>query len=315
MYGNWRENVKDMARTSRADLRPGDLKQCRPQQHMASQATGHFQPNKGAQPRTQQHNESGVPFNVQSSNERHPMGKINVDTVALMNGAQRGPPPDSRDRHSQSRGADRTNIYAPARGNSVCPNLGGQLGRQTNTFIPKGKPQRQTMQKSMYKLGVVIRAPHHEEDRDGGNGGSFRGPDVAAQMARTLTKTVTGEWLFTKHRKFIVVALHKNNYHALPLYTHNGNGLTGNNLDPDEWVSVQDHRAAPVEAQSRHRAVRTETLEDHVWLFHPKSAANLAYGVPRPYNLPVVYEGKLSDDSRDYLLRLYQDRTNRGSSL
>lgn len=253
------------------------------------------------------------------------MGNFYANTVAPMNGAhralqprdlpKRGPPPNAMDRYSKSRGAVRTNAYAPACGSSLNPEFSGRPRRQTNAFIPNGEPQRQIMQKLMYKLGVVIRAPHHEEDRDGGSVGSFRGPDAAEQMARTLTKIVTGEWLFTKHRKFIVVALHRNNYHALPLYTHNGNGLTSNNLYPDEWVSVQDHRAAPIEALSRHKAVRTEALEDHVWLFHPKSAANIAYGVPRPYNLPVVYEGKLSDDSRDYLLSLYQDRTNRGSSL
>lgn len=75
------------------------------------------------------------------------------------------------------------------------------------------------MPKSMYQKGVIIRAIHFEEDFDSGSGKSFRGPNAAADMAKTLTRTVTGEWLYSKYRKFIVVGLQTERYVAIPLYT------------------------------------------------------------------------------------------------
>jgi hypothetical protein len=88
----------------------------------------------------------------------------------------------------------------------------------------------------------------------------------------------------------------------------NGEGLTGSHINPDEHVSVQDHRAAPISQLSKHTPVKTLELENHVRPYHDKSTAHLGNPVARRYCQPVVYEGRLDEASTKYIVKLWQTR-------
>ncbi|KAL8715889.1 MAG: hypothetical protein Q9220_000556 [cf. Caloplaca sp. 1 TL-2023] len=205
------------------------------------------------------------------------------------------------------------------------------------------------LRKGEYALGMIIRAPLHEQDSKGGaprstTGGSNVSVASSAPSEATLAEKYTTESrfgpIFTKYRKMIVVALHevfisplipliplpffwrlsevkivanlyameKDNYVAVPLYTHNGNGLTYK-TQPDEFVSVKDHRYRDDPSWkklSKWDPLVTESIKDGIDLFDPKSTAHLAYPVSRRYALPVVYEGNLRPSSFRLLAGLYR---------
>ncbi|KAL8951526.1 MAG: hypothetical protein Q9222_002497 [Ikaeria aurantiellina] len=183
------------------------------------------------------------------------------------------------------------------------------------------------LRKSEYVLGMIIRAPLHEQDSKGGAPRSTVSVASSIASEATLAEKYTTESrfgpIFTKYRKMIVVALHqkkkngsdayglddgKDNYVAVPLYTHNGKGLV-NKAQPDEFVSVKDHRYK--EDPTWHRLSKweplvTESIKDGIDLFDRKSTAHLAYPVSRRYALPVVYEGNLRGSSFRILVDLYR---------
>ncbi|KAL9014854.1 MAG: hypothetical protein Q9180_008917, partial [Flavoplaca navasiana] len=163
-----------------------------------------------------------------------------------------------------------------------------------------------------YKLGMIIRAPLHEQDsavaRRPGAGTAGSSVATAASEAtkaehyRTESRMGT---IFTKQRKMIVVALHTDHYVAIPLYTHNGRGLV-NKRQPEEFVSVKDHRYKEAFVKlSKHDPLVTEMVRDGIDLFDTKSTAHLAYPVSRRYTLPVVHEGHLRSSSLRILVTLY----------
>ncbi|KAI4233214.1 MAG: hypothetical protein L6R40_007137 [Gallowayella cf. fulva] len=163
-----------------------------------------------------------------------------------------------------------------------------------------------------YKLGMIIRAPLHEQDsanarRPGGGGGcssvaTNSSEATLAEHYKTESKFGT---IFTKYRKMIVVALHQDHYVSIPLYTHNGRGLV-NKRQPDEFVSVKDHRLGEdFVPLSRWEPLITESIREGIDVFDRKSTAHLAYPVSRRYQLPVVYEGRLRKSSYGILVSLY----------
>ena len=158
---------------------------------------------------------------------------------------------------------------------------------------------------------MIIRAPLHEQDskggqRRGGMGSSFATiASEATQAEKYITESRFGN-IFTKVRKMIVVALHQDNYVAVPLYTHNGKGLI-NKAQPDEFVSVKDHRLRKEECKrlSRWDPLVTAYVKEGIDLFDPKSTAHVAYPVSRQYAIPVVVEGELKSSSIMVLQDLY----------
>ncbi|KAL8766082.1 MAG: hypothetical protein Q9209_007048 [Squamulea sp. 1 TL-2023] len=175
--------------------------------------------------------------------------------------------------------------------------------REANQFIRIPSEQ--------YRLGMIIRAPLHEQDsavarRPGTGGGSSIASNTSeatkAENYRTESKMGT---IFTKQRKMIVVALHTDHYVAIPLYTHNGRGLV-NKRTPEEFVSVKDHRYKEEFVKlSKHDPLVTEMIREGINLFDPMSTAHLAYPVSRRYTLPVVHEGHLRNSSLRILVTLY----------
>ncbi|CAL8578893.1 hypothetical protein XPA_004661 [Xanthoria parietina] len=166
-----------------------------------------------------------------------------------------------------------------------------------------------------YKLGMIVRAPLHEQDsavarRSAGGGGGGPGSSVATAASEATkaehykTESRMGT-IFTKQRKMIVVALHTDHYVAIPLYTHNGRGLV-NKRQPEEFVSVKDHRYKEEFVKlSKHDPLVTEMVKEGINLFDPMSTAHLAYPVSRRYTLPVIHEGHLRNSSLKILVRLY----------
>ncbi|KAL8738459.1 MAG: hypothetical protein Q9190_008005 [Brigantiaea leucoxantha] len=168
--------------------------------------------------------------------------------------------------------------------------------------------------KSHFKPGMIIRAPLHEQDFKGGKGTSIAGSNATAVTAAADEKYTTESRfgpIFTKYRKMIVVAMHEDNYVAVPLYTHNGKGLK-HKTAPDEFVSIRDHRLQDHHDQhggwsklSKWDPLVTEYVRDGIDVFDRMSTAHLAYPVSRKYVLPVVHEGQLRATSLRMLVELF----------
>ena len=110
----------------------------------------------------------------------------------------------------------------------------------------------QKLTKLLFKPGMIIRALTHEQD--------FH--DTADGSTMTIADKYTTESKFglihSKYRKMIVLALYETHYLAIPLYTHNGNGVARKSR-PDEYISVRDHRSSgPFTQQTRHGELFTE---------------------------------------------------------
>ena len=153
--------------------------------------------------------------------------------------------------------------------------------------------------KEAFRPGTIIRAVLHEPDLQGAAGASN-----VTKADKFRTDSVHGP-IFTKTRKMIVLATFKDNYIAVPLYTHNGRGLEGK-PNPEEFVSVQDHRLPGLFTPlSHHKPLVTKHLNAGIKPFHVKSVVYITYPVSRKYTLPVVQEGFLHEKSIEHLASLF----------
>ena len=149
-------------------------------------------------------------------------------------------------------------------------------------------------QKDCFVPGIVLRAVHHEQDRDS------KKPDAADQYR---TDTYHGS-VYSKVRHTIVVACYKNHYQALMVYSHNGKGLDGKK-NPDEYVSITNRRSTLFQRLSSHDTLYTEYMDESVYPLHPTSTVCITYPVSRAYEHPVIMEGKLTNKSIKDLQKLY----------
>ena len=173
-------------------------------------------------------------------------------------------------------------------------------------------PKRRLKSKDL-AVGMIIRAPIHEEDGTGGGkatdlpppSGDSHGPDASNQ---SKVNRFTSQWSFgyitTKVRIFIVVALFDRHYLAVPLYTHNGTGIGKKN--PDEYIYVHDkmRTKSGVSCPPHPNREGWEPLSAvidrearNVPAYEPTSCVHFAYPVPRRYGLNVSVEGKLENAS------------------
>ena len=161
-----------------------------------------------------------------------------------------------------------------------------------------GQPQKLARHK--FKPGMILRCSMHEEDYMG----TSRGADMTV-ASKFVSKSFAGN-IFTKIRIMIVVARHENHYTAVPLYTHNGNGLSMKTADEKmEYVSVKDHRIkANFTPQTENGVLSTEYLKPGTHILDPKSTAHVTYTVPRRYDLPVVHHGHLTEQATNQLVTL-----------
>ncbi|KAI9718790.1 MAG: hypothetical protein M1812_003964 [Candelaria pacifica] len=156
------------------------------------------------------------------------------------------------------------------------------------------------LSKQVYHVGMIFRGAHHE--------GYITTQTLTNITDNTRTDTAHGP-ICTKYRKMIVIALHHDHCIAIPLFTHNGNGLEGKER-PDEFVSVRDHRAKYIPAfipLSKHQALSTEIMNPGVELLDAKCTAHITYPISRRYDLPIIQEGTLSKVSITRLILLYNN--------
>ncbi|KAL8632602.1 hypothetical protein Q9189_001606 [Teloschistes chrysophthalmus] len=153
--------------------------------------------------------------------------------------------------------------------------------------------------KDDFRPGMIIRGILHEQDYIAASSGSN-----ITITDRSRTESRFGP-ICTKWRKMIVLCLFQDHYTAVPLFTHNGNGLM-NKKKPEEFISIKDHRTREdVPPQNRHGYLVTENLNTDIELFDVKSAAHVTYSLPRKYDLPIKKEGSLTTDSLNHLITLF----------
>ncbi|KAM0803609.1 hypothetical protein BDR22DRAFT_41079 [Usnea florida] len=168
--------------------------------------------------------------------------------------------------------------------------------------------QKRRLKKEDLAVGMIIRAPFHEEDvSEGGR---------SKENCRYISSWEFGH-IHTKVRPFIVVALLNNHYLAVPLYTHNGTGI--GKKDPNEYIYVHDKvRAEPGVSCPQHPNKKGwEALsavidrdDTNVPAYEPTSCAHFASLVPHRYGLPVSLEGKLEWSSMIRLLDLCSSKVD-----
>lgn len=146
---------------------------------------------------------------------------------------------------------------------------------------------------------MIIRAILHEQDYIA----TSKGSNITI-TDRNRTNSRYGP-ICTKWRKMIVLSKFEDHYLAIPLFTHNGNGLA-NKARPEEFVSIVDHRfKGDAPRQSRHDPLETEIISDGIELFDIKSTAHVTYALSRKYDLPVIKEGYLKKKSTNHLIGLF----------
>lgn len=157
------------------------------------------------------------------------------------------------------------------------------------------RPRR--LPRDMFFVGGIVRACLHED---------FGAPPDTTNktMNSNITESRFGK-IHTKVRKMVIISVHQENYIAIPLYSHNGNGLL-HKRNPDEFVSVFDYRnPGPFVPLSGRGALMTKYIAPTIHAYDPRSTAKLTYPVSRSYSLPVVYEGHLDSASTAHLISLY----------
>ncbi|KAI9877659.1 MAG: hypothetical protein M1830_003178 [Pleopsidium flavum] len=192
--------------------------------------------------------------------------------------------------------ASRSNIYASRdkQSSTFLKQSALPLHLRDPALLAAEQNKGRRIAKELYKPGMIIRAAVHEQHLD----------DAIGKTDKNKTESKFGA-IHTKIRKMLVIALYQDHYVALPIFTHNGNGLS-NKAKPDEFVSVKDHRSkAAFTNLSKHQALVTETVNDGIDLIHPKSTAHLTYPICRKFDLPVVQEGHLEKASIKSLTELY----------
>lgn len=170
------------------------------------------------------------------------------------------------------------------------------------------KQQKRRLKKGDLAVGMIIRAPFHEEDA--------RKDDRAKKRCRYTTRWPFG-YIHTKVRPFIVVALLDRHCLAVPLYTHNGTGI--GNKDPNEYIYVHDKERAKtgVSCPPHPNKEGWEALsavidrnDTNIPAFKPKSCAHFACLVPHKYGIPVSLEGELEKSSMIRLMALCSSKVS-----
>ena len=171
--------------------------------------------------------------------------------------------------------------------------------------------------KSEFRVGTIIRMNIHESDFKG----TSKEAIAQASQASTLVEGANGGRrrkehrhhgdfgpIYSENRICIVVNVAKSTYSAIPLFTHEGNGLS--KLDPDEredWISIQDHRQVDrCQQQSEHQPLRTGYMNAQADILNPVSTAWIPYAFPCRFDVPIAYQGNLDKASAERLVRLHR---------
>ncbi|KAI4097804.1 MAG: hypothetical protein LQ344_000076 [Seirophora lacunosa] len=155
------------------------------------------------------------------------------------------------------------------------------------------------LHKSQFKPGMLIRGWLHEQDYSATSTGSNL---TVMDPCRSDTRFGT---VCSKYRKMIVLALFEDHYLAIPMFTHNGNGLEFK-TNTNEFISVHDHRYKGEHVkQNGHKPLVTEVINRGIDLYDLKCTAHVTYALSRRYDLEIVLEGALTKPSTNRLIELY----------
>ncbi|KAI4222267.1 MAG: hypothetical protein L6R36_006266 [Xanthoria steineri] len=159
-----------------------------------------------------------------------------------------------------------------------------------------GKP----IHRDQYRPGMIIRAYVHEQDYEAAS--SKSNVTVKSDKHRSITNYGP---IFTKRRPMIVLAKREDHYIAIPIFTHNGNGIH-HKKRPDEYVSIKDHRSNDDSPpQSKYPHLETQTMAPESEHLRSKSTVHITYALSRRYDLPVTIMGQLTDQSLHQLIEYF----------
>ncbi|MCJ1452279.1 hypothetical protein MMC28_002621 [Mycoblastus sanguinarius] len=182
---------------------------------------------------------------------------------------------------------------------------------QCSTLVESGrkKVERREIKKRDWAVGMIIRAPLHQEDYNEG-ASLASGRSNVTQSNTDISTTKYGVCVHTKERIHIVVALFDHHYLAIPLYTHNGNGFEEKD-NQAEFVYVHDKLRCTKQPfkekppKNPHGSLNALLNSDmNIPTYHRLSGAHITRLVSRSYDLKVKYEGKLATESTKKLLDL-----------
>ncbi|KAL8666849.1 MAG: hypothetical protein Q9202_001089 [Teloschistes flavicans] len=223
---------------------------------------------------------------------------------------ERGPQQtSSRSRHSLTPFGGPPSAAAQARRQAVVPPRIKAGSHYKQSCLPVNERDPELLQielnagriyrKEEFRPGMIIRGILHEQDYIAASSGSN-----ITITDRNRTESRYGP-ICTKWRKMIVLCIYQDHYSAIPLFTHNGNGLMYKKK-PEEFISIKDHRArADVPPQNRNGYLVTEKINHGIDLFDVKSTAHVTYALARKYDLPIIKEGSLTRDSLNHLITLF----------
>ena len=172
---------------------------------------------------------------------------------------------------------------------------GGGIGGRAFFEQKYGRPE--VYGPEQFRPGTIIHATQYEE--------AWPSRETESNAA-TLVIGEAGQKISTKSRFLIVVAQNKSCYTTVPVYTHNGKGLTDNHVK-DEHVSIRDHKIPKKDFKplTVHAPLVTQDLKEPTKIMDV-AAAWLTYPVSKPYWVPVKLVGHLEDESTKQLTDLYQ---------
>ena len=162
-------------------------------------------------------------------------------------------------------------------------------------------------EKSEFEVGMIIRAPLHEEDVMRRSPESVSVARSYAPYGRSHLSSSDFGTVYSESRFFIVVEKFALHYLAVPLFTYSGAGLREQH-DAREYASIIDHRYPHSSLQQAPHSLTTGKLGHSVAKFKAESVAHLTYAVARKYDLHVAYQGRLRDDSKKLLVSLFHSR-------
>ncbi|KAI4180520.1 MAG: hypothetical protein LQ346_006970 [Caloplaca aetnensis] len=209
------------------------------------------------------------------------------------NGARRSPP--------SAAAQSRRGVYEPAtKATSHYKQSCLPIDERDPKLVEIEANKGMTYRKSDFRPGMIVRGYLHEQDYIATSTGSN-----LTIKDHNRTDSRYGP-ICTKARKMIILVMFEDHYLAVPLFTHNGNGLAYK-TKPMEFVSIRDHRVVGNHPppQSDNPPLETEFINRGIEQFDPKSAAHITYVLPRRYELPVVMEGRLTLASLNGLIDLF----------
>lgn len=171
------------------------------------------------------------------------------------------------------------------------------------------KAKASIMEREDCVVGTIFRAAVHEQDYMVAAGGPL-GPIEDSKTCVTHAGAV-----YSKVRWMIVVAVYEQHYLALPLYTHNGNGLENRSMNAKlEYASVRDSRWSEmdfVNLSQRNQVLDAKMYPNASVLSH-MTVAHLTAPIQRRFGMYVELVGTLTQFSANYMAQTWKAKMNAG---